>query len=113
MPDHEPFAICTIAIIVVTCIYSVLGFRDPAFRDKYLFSVSEVLAEKEYHRVFTSAFLHGDFNHLLMNMFTLFIFGRHVEAFMGIPRFLMIYLAAILGGSALALLIHRHHEYKA
>ena len=101
------------AIIGVTSVCSWMGFRDPAFRDRHLFSVPEILAEKEYHRLFTSAFLHADWNHLLLNMVSLFLFGRHIELFLGVKEFLVIYFAAILGGSALSLLIHRHHEYKA
>ena len=104
---------CTMAIIGVTSVCSWMGFRDPAFRDRHLFSVPEILAEKEYHRLFTSAFLHADWNHLLLNMVSLFLFGRHIELFLGVKEFLVIYFAAILGGSALSLLIHRHHEYKA
>ena len=113
MFTQEPLATCTVAIIVVTSIYSLIGFRDPAFRDKHLLSVREILAEKQYHRVFTSALLHADWNHLLLNMLTLFLFGPDIELSLGVKEFLLIYLAAILGGSALSLWIHRHHEYQA
>jgi membrane associated rhomboid family serine protease len=113
MSPHEIPGICTIGIIVTTCIYSGIGFKNPAFRDKHLFSVPEILAEKEYHRVFTSALLHADFNHLLLNMFSLFLFGRSIESDLGAGKFLLIYLVSVLGGSVLALWIHRHHEYKA
>jgi hypothetical protein len=64
-------------------------------------------------RLFTAAFLHADWNHLLLNMVSLYLFGRHVEMFLGIVRFLAVYLAAIVGGSFLSLCIHRHHEYHA
>lgn len=110
---NEPFAICTVAIVVLTSVSSFIGFRDPAFRDRYLFSVGEILTGKQYHRLFTSAFLHADWNHLLLNMVSLYLFGRHIELFFGIGKFLVVYLAAIVGGSLLSLWIHRHHEYHA
>jgi membrane associated rhomboid family serine protease len=113
MFPHESFPACTVAIIALTSIYSLIGFRDPAFREKHLFSVREILAEKEYHRVFTSALLHADWNHLLLNMVTLFLFGRGIEESLGVAQYLAIYLAAIFGGSVLSLWIHRHHEYRA
>lgn len=113
MFTNESLAICTWAIIVLTSIYSLIGFRDPAFREKHLFSVREILAEKQYHRLFTSALLHADWNHLLLNMVTLFLFGRGIESLLGVRQFLLVYLAAVLGGGALSLWIHRHHEYKA
>ena len=113
MFTHEPLATCTVAIIVLTSIYSVMGFRDPAFRDKHLFSAPEILAGKEYRRLFTSALLHADWGHLLLNMLSLYLFGRHIEFLLGVWKFLFIYLAAVLGGGALSLWIHRHQEYRA
>ena len=109
---NEPFA-CTLAIIFLTSLCSIVGFSKPGFRDRYLFSVREILAEKQLDRLFTSAFLHADWSHLFLNMVTLYLFGRHLERFLGLWRFLLIYFAAILGGSLLSLLIHRHHDYKA
>jgi membrane associated rhomboid family serine protease len=109
----EPIPNCIAAIIVLTSICSVIGFQNPAFRDKYLFWVRPVLAGKQYYRLFTSALLHADWNHLLLNMVSLYLVGRHVEFVLGSGRFLLIYLAAILGGSLLSLWVHRHHEYQA
>jgi membrane associated rhomboid family serine protease len=109
----EPFATCTVAIIVLTSCFSLIGFRDFSFREKYLFSATEILAGKQYYRAITSALLHADWQHLLLNMVSLYLFGRHIELFLGPGRFLLIYFAAIVGGSALSLIIHRHHEYRA
>jgi membrane associated rhomboid family serine protease len=109
----EPFAICTIAVILLTSLCSVIGFQNPGFRDQYLFWVHPILVGKQYYRLFTSAVLHADWNHLVLNMASLYLIGRHVEFLMGPGHFLLIYLAAILGGSLLSLWIHRHHEYRA
>ena len=46
----------------------------------------------EYYRIFTSIFLHADLNHLLNNMFVLFIIGKESE---GRFRFSLVYF---LGG---------------
>lgn len=43
-------------------------------------------------RIFTSMFLHGDFEHLFLNMFALFVFGGALERRVGTPMFLLIYL---------------------
>src|ERR1044071_861861 len=113
MPTPGPLATCTVASLVLASIYSVIGFRDPGFRDKHLFSVWDILAGKQYHRLLTSALLHADWDHLLLNMVSLYLFGRGIEAMLGVGQFLLIYLAAILGGGALSLWIHRQHEYTA
>ena len=110
---HDPAAICTIIIIVLTTFCSFMGFRDPAFTEKFIFAPTEILACKQYYRLFTCAFLHADFNHLLMNMVTLFLFGRIMEVFIGSGEFLLIYFAAVAGGSLLSLWLHRNHDYRA
>ena len=49
----------------------------------------------EYYRIFTSIFLHADLNHLLNNMFVLFIIGKRYEESEGRFRFGLVYF---LGG---------------
>src|SRR5512135_2362002 len=102
-------ATATVAIILLTSCFSFLGFRDARFRDKYLFSVREILAEKQYYRLLTSALLHADWTHLLFNMVSLYLFGSYCEDFLGVGPFLVIYLASIVGGDLLSLWLHRHH----
>ena len=110
---QEPIAICTIIIIVLTIFCSFIGFRDPAFAEKFIFAPTEILACKQYYRLFTSAFLHADPYHLLNNMITLFLFGRILEDVVGPAEYLVIYFAAIVGGSLMSLWLHRHHDYRA
>lgn len=110
---YEPVAICTILIIALTTFCSFIGFRDPGFSEKFIFAPTEILACKQYYRLFTSAFLHADLNHLLTNMLSLFLFGRVLEAFVGPGQFLLIYFAAVIGGSLLCLWLHRNHDYRA
>jgi membrane associated rhomboid family serine protease len=103
----------TFAIIALTVCISLIGFHNPVFRDKYLFSVREILAGKQFHRLITSAFLHANWTHLLMNMVSLYLFGPAIESVLGAGQFLLIYFASIIGGDLLSLWIHRHHEYRA
>ena len=49
----------------------------------------------EYYRAFTSMFLHADLDHLLNNMFVLFIIGKRYEESEGRFRFSLVYF---LGG---------------
>jgi membrane associated rhomboid family serine protease len=46
--------------------------------------------------IFTAAFLHGDFSHLLGNMMFLWTFGSTLEDRIGRRRFILIYLGAIV-----------------
>ncbi|OVE78271.1 hypothetical protein BVX98_00735 [bacterium F11] len=50
-------------------------------------------------QLFTYAFLHGNFLHLLFNMFALWMFGSHVERALGSPFFIKFYLYCVLGAA--------------
>lgn len=52
-------------------------------------------------RMLTSVFLHstGFFLHIVLNMYTLFIFGQVLETMLGRGRFLALYLVSGFGGS--------------
>ena len=64
-----------------------------------------LVADGEWWRLLTAAFLHYGFIHLGMNMLVLWWFGPPLEAALGAGRFLTLYLAAGLAGSAGALLL--------
>ncbi|MFF2372055.1 rhomboid family intramembrane serine protease [Agromyces sp. NPDC058110] len=50
-------------------------------------------------RALTSVFLHGSILHLLLNMYTLWLFGQLLEPMLGRARFLALYLISGLAGS--------------
>ena len=60
-----------------------------------------------YYRALTSGFMHSqyDYTHILFNMFSLYIFGNALERMLGRWRFVTIYIASILGGSAMVYLL--------
>jgi membrane associated rhomboid family serine protease len=63
------------------------------------------VAEGEWWRLLTSAFLHGSPIHLLFNMLMLWWFGGPLESMLGRGRFVGLYLVSALAGSAGALLL--------
>jgi membrane associated rhomboid family serine protease len=58
------------------------------------------VADGEYWRLLTAAFLHGSIIHLGLNMYALFLFGPPLEAAFGRARFLAVYRVSAVGGSA-------------
>src|SRR5260221_3419617 len=105
--------LCTYLIILGTCIFSSLGFKNSAVEEKYIFNPESILAWKEYYRLVTSGFLHAGWNHLILNMLSLYWFGGPLEMAFGKANFLLVYFGAIVGGNLLSLYIHRHHDYLA
>jgi membrane associated rhomboid family serine protease len=49
--------------------------------------------------IITAGFAHSGWLHLILNMYSLWIFGEAIEEFIGAKRFLWLYLASIVGGS--------------
>jgi membrane associated rhomboid family serine protease len=109
----ESYAYCNLLVIAITCWVSFLGFRDPAFKEKYIFWPEAILAWGQPYRLITSGFLHLDPMHLARNMVCLYFFGPLIERVFGPAQFLAIYMAALIGGSLLALYVHRYHDYRA
>jgi membrane associated rhomboid family serine protease len=63
------------------------------------------VAEGEWYRLFTSAFLHAGFLHIAGNMLLLFFLGRILEPAIGTPRFIAVYFVSLFAGSFGALLL--------
>lgn len=59
----------------------------------------------EWYRLVTSGFLHYGIIHIGFNMYFLYILGNQMEPQLGRVRFIALYVASLLGGSAGALLI--------
>jgi membrane associated rhomboid family serine protease len=58
------------------------------------------VADGEYYRLLTAAFMHGGFLHIAFNMYALYLFGPPLESALGRGRYLALYLLSALGGSA-------------
>lgn len=57
------------------------------------------LFDGRIYTVFTSMFLHGNFFHLIGNIWFLWVFGEALEAKLGSLKFLAFYLACGIGGA--------------
>ena len=77
------------------------------FASGYVNSAGQPLgvAHGEWWRLFTAMFLHASFFHLAVNMYSLYFVGTIMEQVIGRWRFLLLYLASGIAGSAGALLL--------
>jgi membrane associated rhomboid family serine protease len=91
--------ITTLLIIAVTCIVSFSAFNNRELAEKLILWPPAV-QRGQYYRLLTHGFIHADQSHLLMNMFTLFFFGRAMEPLyeriLGPAGFALFYLSAIV-----------------
>ncbi len=68
----------TIIIIAITCVVSLISFNKNELQAKLMFN-PYLVSRGQYYRIFTHAFIHGDYVHLFFNMYVLFSFGNIVE----------------------------------
>jgi membrane associated rhomboid family serine protease len=81
------------------------GINDPGGKlfDKWIL-FGPFVAHGDYWRLLTACFLHAGVWHIAVNMYALWWLGSVVESAIGSWRFLLLYLASGLAGSAGALL---------
>ncbi len=106
MTDLHPV---TIAIIAANALFSMKGFNDYTFFEKYKFNIGAI-RRGEQVRMVSSAFLHANTQHLLFNMLTLYFFANAVIYTLGVTSFILVYIASLGLGNLLSYLLHKE-EY--
>lgn len=66
-------------IVAINVILSLIAFQNRDILSKLIFNPYQVVHRKEYYRVITHAFIHGDYIHLFFNMYVLYSFGNLIE----------------------------------
>ena len=95
-----------VAVYVLQVAQSSDGLRGASGSIFFDFSLfGPAVADGEWWRLLTSAFLHANPIHLLFNMLMLWWFGQALEGLLGRGRFVGLYLVSALAGSAGALLL--------
>ena len=108
----SPVTFVLLAVNVAISLYVLTG--NPALMERYALRPRAVLRDREWDRVFTSAFLHVGIGHLAFNMLTLFFFGPFLELLLGPVRFAILYVGSLVASSALTLWLRRGDaEYSA
>lgn len=101
-----------VLVIVIGCtaLFSVKGFSDYSFFEKYKFHIGAIRSG-QHIRIVSSAFLHGDIMHLFFNMFTLYFFAPLVISHLGTLQFLLVYAASLLVGNLVSLYLHNKQNH--
>lgn len=91
----------TLLIIIVTALFSIAAFSRSELTYRYNFNPYQVVHRKQWYRVFTHAFLHANWEHLIINMIVLFSFGnaltRYFHVYFG-DNLILLYLGIYVGG---------------
>ena len=109
----------TLIIVIITVLFSMQAFNNPAVFDKFKHSPYIEHRHKEYYRWITSGFLHADYVHLGVNMFVFYQFGEAVESIYkglfgavgGSFLFLLMYLTSIVAGDLITFVKQKDNAY--
>jgi membrane associated rhomboid family serine protease len=97
-------------IILANVILSIKGFNDRWFFDKFKFQIGAI-NRGERVRLLSSAFLHVDYLHLIINMYVLYIFAPIILYRLGVMEFVILYAGSLLAGNLLTLQYHKNELY--
>jgi membrane associated rhomboid family serine protease len=94
----------TISLIMINLVIWLLQVIPGSTLTSTLF-YAPLLTVIEPWRMITAGFVHSpdSFWHILLNIYSIYIFGRVIEPMLGPIRFLVLYLVSIFGGSAMVL----------
>ncbi len=105
--------VVTFGIIAVCVVVYALQWLIPGQAVYEQFAYNNIFATPQYGafepwRMITAAFLHSPDSllHIMLNMYTLWIFGQALEPLLGRARFLALYLLSAVGGSVGYLLLN-------
>lgn len=91
----------TIILIAANVILSIACFEKQDLMAKMIMWPYGVKRYNQYYRFITSGFIHANWMHLIFNMFTLYFFGRVIEANFsyglgGIASYLLLYFLGLI-----------------
>lgn len=85
-------------IIASVVVVSVLGWASPAVKQALILVPRRVREKGEVHRLLTAGWLHGDWNHLLLNLLTFYFFATVPLRILGDGVFVALYVSAVVVG---------------
>jgi len=96
-------------LIIINVLFFVGKLTMPDMADR-LFSLYYFESPNfNFWQPITHMFMHGDFGHILFNMFGLWMFGSPLEAQWGRNKFLFFYFSAGLGAALIHTLVNYYH----
>jgi membrane associated rhomboid family serine protease len=106
----------TLYIIIITSIISLIALSNAQLMSALIFDPALIKSKKQYYRFVTCGFLHGDFFHLLVNMFVLYSFGQAVEYYYSKVFgerawiiYVLLYLSSIFAANVFTYYKHRNN----
>lgn len=106
----------TYIIIAATVALSIACFNNSLLFDKLSLKPYRVIHAREWYRVLSHGFVHADWMHLFVNMFTFWSFGQYIEnafQYLGYGQwaFLLLYFGGMIAASVSDLIRFRNASW--
>lgn len=108
----------TLILIVISVAVSYAAFNSPKLMDRLQFNASKIVHKNEYHRLITHAFVHANWEHLIVNMIVLYSFGSVIEEYFKyyfgnnhILYYFLLFFGGVLFSNLYALIKHRNNYF--
>lgn len=102
-PTNKAIILANVAVFILQYLLGGPYLVDGAIRFFVLWPPQSGLFQP--WQVLTYGFLHGGFSHIFFNMFAVFMFGSEVERLFGAKRYLVYYLACVVGAALMHLIV--------
>ena len=97
MQDYQFVGSVTFILIVINSVVSLAAlYFDPRIIDRGYLKPFRVVRENTWYELLTSGFLHANFTHLFVNMFTLYFFGQVMERVIGPFYFTGLFISGLI-----------------
>lgn len=108
----------TILLIIIISLTSVVTFYQPDTMSQLQFSAFQIYHRKQYYRLVTHAFVHANWEHLIVNMIVLLSFGTVVERYFrdnfggnGVNYYLILFFGSVIFSSLWSLHKQKNNYY--
>ena len=103
----------TYLITGITVVVSFICFNNRLLFDKLSLKPYRIVHAKEWYRIISHGFVHADWVHLFVNMFTFWSFGKYIEEtfrYLGFGEgaFLLLYFGGMVVASASDVIRYRN-----
>ena len=103
-------------LIIITAVISIVCFSNYQLFERLSLKPYRVVQHQEWWRIITHGFVHADWIHLLVNMFTFWSFGGYIESafgYLGFGKwaFLTLYFGGMIAASISDVIRYRNAEW--
>ena len=103
----------TFGLLILNCSVHAIIFLFSIGINDFTMTTIRILNHREYYRILTSAFVHGGFIHIFMNMTSLLQLGSSLELQFGSMQFAFLTIWSVLLTGAFYVLLSRYKYYYA